>query len=78
MAIREKDISILVAVDVSSDNEINQVAQQLQRAGMLVEDVLPLTGTIIGSANRGQLSQFESIPHVVAVEEDAIFEAMSG
>ena len=64
---------IIVTVDDAFVGRIDQVAQNLRRAGMTIDQVLSATGAITGSIAAGKLGAVRRLPGVASVEPDSEF-----
>jgi hypothetical protein len=59
---------VLVTVTDESLKDIQKVATALRDAGLTVDHVMELVGTIAGSIDRGKVTDLSKIPGVAAVE----------
>jgi len=68
----KKLTSIVVMVTDDKLGSINQVADQLVAKGMKVNQVLPITGVISGSAPATKMAALEKVNGVMSVEKEAV------
>jgi hypothetical protein len=73
---KEQADIVEVVVSVTDDHlaSIRQVAGELARAGMIVEQTLAETGVITGRAPRSALEALAALPGVAAVEPAGSFQ----
>lgn len=59
-----------VVVSVSDDQmaDLSRVLADLREAGLVVDNVLQLLGTVTGSVEPGAISRLEQVPGVAAVQ----------
>lgn len=67
-------VNILVTVDEQHREKLNNVARELESAGMTVAEVYSVSGVIAGAAAGGDLGKLQSIQGVASVEEEPTFE----
>ncbi len=67
---------IIVTVEDAYLPMIQEVATELQTAGMTVEQVLPTVGIISGSATLEQISRLQTLPGIISVEPDEPMQAI--
>ena len=61
-------VSVLISVEDAHVDRIREVAEDLKTHGLTVERVMPITGTVTGSADTSALTQLERVTGVQAVE----------
>jgi hypothetical protein len=66
----KKTKSIIVTVTDDALNKIDELAEQLKTKGMKVDQVLPATGVITGSAASTKVPTLEKVDGVMSVEEE--------
>lgn len=71
---KAKPVNILVTVDDQHREKLNNVAQDLESAGMTVAEVYSISGVIAGAAPGGDLGKLQSIQGVASIEEEPTFE----
>jgi hypothetical protein len=62
------DIEVLVSVDDAHADRLTEVAEDLRRAGMRVEQTLEGLGTLTGFCDPGNLENVRRVRGVVSVE----------
>ena len=70
----KKTKPIIVTVTDDALNNINELAAQLSAKGMKVDQVMPLTGVISGSAASTKMSDLKKVKGVLSVEEEVTVE----
>jgi hypothetical protein len=68
-------INVLVAVDDDHLERVDGVRQDLESAGMRVDEVFPLSGTIAGAVASSDFSKLQTVEGVASVEKEPIFHA---
>jgi predicted CoA-binding protein len=63
---------VIVTVTDDKLESIYQVAELLTTKGLQVEQVLPLTGVIVGTSALNQISDLEKIDGVMGVEQEVV------
>lgn len=66
----KKTKSIIVTVTDDALNKIDELAERLKAKGMKVDQVLPATGVITGSAASTKMPTLEKVDGVMSVEEE--------
>lgn len=61
---------VVISTDADDPYLLNDIAEQLARAGLRIDDVLAELATIIGTVEAGDLRALESVPGVLEVEPE--------
>ena len=67
-------LDVLVTVDDRHLDDLESVARSLAEAGLTVETILELSGTVAGSVPADRLELLRAVKGVESVDEDAVFE----
>ena len=65
-------IPVVVTVTDERLNDIQQVADQLAVEGLKVDQVLPVTGVIVGTTDPMQIPALEQVDGVMSVEDEVV------
>ena len=68
------DVNISVSVDDAHIDQIEQVAQCLQAAGMIIESTLPLVGIISGQVDGDRLATLHNCEGVQDIEMEQSYQ----
>jgi hypothetical protein len=61
---------VIVTIDDAHLGDIQTVASALQGQGMTVENILSISGIIMGTCSRSSQASLQNVPGVVSVEEE--------
>lgn len=67
MSASSKKVTLLVTVDEQYADQLSEVADRLRAAGMIVENLMEMVGTITGSIDAEKvkvISQLKGVAHV--------------
>ena len=67
-----KPKSLIVTVADEALSSIDRLADQLRDQGMKVNRVMPVTGTIMGSADASRVARLKKLQGVTRVDEEEI------
>ena len=68
------DVTISVSVDDAHIDQIEQVVQRLQVAGMIIDSTSPLIGVISGKVDADQLTALRNCEGVQDIEMDRTYQ----
>lgn len=69
----ESDRNVLVNVDKSHRGQLQNITQELESAGMKVEEVFSIGGTIAGKVSDNDLNKLHEVEGVSSVEDEPTF-----